>query len=670
MKISLSTLKQFIDLPLTNFIDIANLFEDLGLEIKNKEQVEQDWWLTLELLANRGDHHCYEGIARELNGRLASGVKNISYKDIDFIIPVNFEILAQRETLSFSLVEFCKSNPSTLDEKLVKMLSVSNINSINVPIDITNIINLEIGQPMHVYDADKVCGKIQVRLSKKGEQADLLFYNQKVVLPEGTLVIADEEKILSIAGVIGCKGASVDDNTNRFYLETALFDPVAVRKTSKKIGIQTLSSMRFERGGDLGCVKKGVKRACYFYEQYGWNIASSCEIYQKLVELPVIDLNINELNVALDTELSITMVHDFLKRLDFNSIIEGKKLLVRVPSHRIWDVKLKEDLIEEIAKIIGYNQLPNIIPPVLLGADKSIFEKLVSEVNQFLILNGFSEVITDALYSGQYLNQIETCQADSLKAHIEILNSCDKGYSLLKNNTILQAVNLVSQNHRMHNNRVKAFEWSKIFLPVNDGNSFCKEEERLWGIAVGSIFPMHFQTNQLRIDLLYFKGLLSNLACHIGAKWSFTVPAQVPDLLHPQKTLAIKQNNEVIGYCGEIAPKLLLLNDLTNVSPVYFELRTDKLKLVEICRSVKDRNLTERDICITLDLNVSAGEVINKIMGLNVYPIFRVFLKDIFVKDSKRNITYTIIYQITNFTSVEEINRWTAEIKKQVEDSC
>ncbi len=667
MKISLEILKRFIDLPQISLAELIDLFEDLGLEVKNRENVEADWWLTLELLANRGDHHCYEGLARELNSRLATGLKKLRIDDFKLKPITHFEILAQQETMAFSLTEFVKSQDICLPAYLAKMLSVSNLNVINLPIDVTNVVNLEIGQPMHVYDADKVKGKIQVRFSNPGEKADLLFCEVPVLLPENSLVIADEEKILSVAGVIGCKGASVDEQTKRFYLEAALFDPVSIRKTSKKLGIQTLASIRFERGGDLGGVTRGIQRAVYLYNCLGWQGHVS-ELYQKTYGLPTIKLDIREVNAMLDTNLSSLEIQSILKRIAFKmEVINEQELLVVVPTHRVWDVKLKEDLIEEIARVIGYNQLVSMAPPVVCGVNKSSAEQLAAIVNHYLVANGFSEVITDALYSNQALNQIDACQAEDLKAHLQVLNACDKGYSLLRNNTILQAVNLIDQNRRFQNERIKAFEWGKVFLPTVDQNQICDEQERLWGIAVGSIFPVHFQTEQLKVDLLYLKGLLAGLARILGVKWVFTVPAQVPALLHRQKTLAIEQNGETIGYCGEINPKLLLLNNLMHLAPVYFELQTDKLQRLEICQPVTEKILTKRDICLTLSFDLLAGEVIDRILKLKAYPVSQVFLKDIFIKNQQRNITYTLVYQINNTHSAEEINRWTAEIKQHLE---
>ena len=296
-------------------------------------------------------------------------------------------------------------------------------------------------KPVHVYDAmDK--GQICIRESKLGEKAALLFHDGLTELPAGTCVIADDEKILCIAGVIGCHAAEADENTKNILVETALFDPVAIRLASRVIGHTSIASQIFERGGNYDAMTNGAARAKKLYEQIGWVQSGEFQIVPDTI--PVIknpiSLSGDFVRNELEIEISDNEIEQRLLRYGFKKTTNG----YQIPAWRIWDIKGESaDLIEEICRSIGYNKLPSKLPPVVLGAKKTDTEIRKSEINSYLIHNGFYEIITDSMYSPKH------AAVAPIKEHIALENSIDGGNAFMRNNTIVQAAELISKNLRV-----------------------------------------------------------------------------------------------------------------------------------------------------------------------------------------------------------------------------
>ncbi|MBO4285413.1 MAG: hypothetical protein J5895_04195, partial [Alphaproteobacteria bacterium] len=524
MRISLNTLKSFIRLDGT-FSDNVNLLEDVGLEVKKVDKTPDDYLLTLELLANRGDHHCYEGLAREISGRTGDKVVSMPSLDVEQKQMDLFSVETD-SCLAYALTPYKASqdmSSAKLQDSYLKMLEASGINHICSAIDVTNVVNLELGQPAHVYDADKIKGKVVVRKSKAGEIAHLMFHEGEISLPEGITVITDDEKILTIAGIIGCRDAAVSENTKNILLETGLFDPIDIRRASKKLGIQTMSSIRFERGGDISAIQRAVNRATYLYRSVGWSNVQGTSFLQN-IGLPERKIFIENQAASdyLDYKLSDEEIVARLSRYGFQVGHQGKLLEVEVPPHRIWDVECSADLYEELGKSIGYNNLPNIMPIAEKGAETTYQEEQKKLVNDCLVNEGFFEVFTDSIYSNAHKDKMRLDSEDELNNHVAITNAQDKGYSVLKNNCLIQAAELIEKNLRVQNKDIKAFEWTKIFTPnKSSANGVCDETKILWGVVSGNAYLEHFSYGNIISTPLYLKGLIAKMSLSMGVKLKF-----------------------------------------------------------------------------------------------------------------------------------------------------
>ncbi len=314
MNISTHVLRQYISCPDSDK-ELRHLFDDVGIEVKKS----QDGVFSVELLANRGDHYCYAGIARELSGRLGGSVCHPKISEM-IVGEDGPKVSIETELcLAYSATYLETKNPQELSEEILAPLIAADIHSLGAPIDATNLSNMELGQPTHVFDADTIQGTIRIRLTGEGEKAWPLFFEEKITLPSGVMVIADDEKILAIAGVIGCEESKTTPLSRRIVLESACFDPVHVRKTSRALSIHTTSVARFERGSDPSLPLGGAGRVTFLLESCGWKRVGNTTMVGTW-ENPnrVISLSVGSLNDFLQTECSTQEVVERLSRYGFS----------------------------------------------------------------------------------------------------------------------------------------------------------------------------------------------------------------------------------------------------------------------------------------------------------------------------------------------------------------
>ncbi|MDR2685998.1 MAG: phenylalanine--tRNA ligase subunit beta [Rickettsiales bacterium] len=639
MKFSKKILEKFIKLP-ANWVD---LFEDLGLEIKSRDGDN----FTLELLANRGDHYCYNGIAREIAARL--GIQHNAPDILPLSEVKNTGIFAIKteKCLAFSLTKFDISHAKKFDAS--EMLSASGVNTISPAVDITNVVMLELGQPTHIYDADKIKGQIVIRESVRGEKAELLFHEGETALPTGTMVIADEEKILCIAGVIGCRAAEVDENTTNILFEAACFDPVSVRKTARALGVCTISSQIFERGADIANVRIAPQRANKLYYSIGVKISGDINIITREMPGKPIEMKGDYVRAALGLKITDEKIAEILARYGFSQ--HGNTY--SAPSWRVWDIKNSPaDLVEELARGIGYNKIPSVLPPVVLGAAPTAVDARKTAIENYLISNGFYEVLIDNMYSPKHAD----LSPDS--KHIKIINSIEGGYAFMRNNAIVQAAELVYENLCVKNAAIRAFEWGKIFPTAGEKNV-------LWGIMTDA-------------DPLELKGILNGLAATLDISIEFPqnsvgvapkvagwFDSSVQKLLSPKRNSKITANGSPIGIFGELHPTLLAAWDIKGAQPVYFEFGTDALlalspRQVQYTPPSKTQS-SVRDLTLAVPYGTTAADTTARI--LKTPEITAAKITDVFDKptESVRNITFALTF--TDGLSTDEINKILVSIK-------
>src|SRR5687767_15053264 len=493
VKIVLEHLRTFIDLP-ERMHDAREFLDDVGIEVKTAETSSLGTVFNVELLANRGDHYCYAGIAREVSGRTGGRLRYPPVATLNrqsatpdrvriesplcLVYTVTELFVANSGAAAFRPPETVgglkatapqpapEAGAAPLPSEVLLPLTAADVHSISASVDASNLANLEIGQPTHAFDADTIDGSIIIRTSRKGEKAWLLFTPEAVEIPEGTLVIADESKILGIAGVIGCVESSVTDKTTRILLESATFDPVAVRVASRKLDQPTDAAARFMRGGDPSLPLIGAARVAHLLEKHcAYRIGNAYSAGEWRDPQRTIEVHVPAMRTFIGAELSAMQMADRLTRYGF-AIEDPNDQTLRaiVPPHRLWDVHFEADLAEELVKSVGYNETVVTLPHVEMGALPSHEENVVARVNEVLVAEGFYEIFTDSFYGRGTRDRLGVVEGDPLWPHVEMQNSIEKNYSLMRNNTLAQALDALVTNLNLKTTSLKIYEWAKIYL--------------------------------------------------------------------------------------------------------------------------------------------------------------------------------------------------------------
>jgi phenylalanyl-tRNA synthetase beta chain len=631
MKVSLNCLLEYIkptDMALPADWDrFHDLLEDIGLEVKRVELQDcGDIVFTLELLANRGDHHCYLGLAREIHMRTAWPLVKPVTKTLPLASVEPLARVTSDACLAYTLSEYClKGEQKELGAHAAQMIELSGTNIIAPAVDVTNFVNIEVGQPMHVFDADKIVGAIEVRRARAGEKALLLGASEPVTLPDNTLVIADEEKVLAVAGVMGCETSKPTLESRRLYLESGTFDPVSVRKAARALGVQSLSSARFERGADPNLAVNAVHRANELLESLGWSAVTGLGVCKACDLKPaVIELHIEGLNHYFATTYTAHEITPIFERMG-SPLVQNKSevLHVEVPSHRLWDLVTEADLFEEFARTIGYNTLPSKLPVSAGGARPSVAQRRLEEVEATLVSEGFYEIFTDSFYSDQDVARLGMPEEHPLMAHVRINNSETKAYSLLKNNNIVQALAGIESNVRIKNQQMKAFERNKRFLPNEDAvNGLCDELQTIWGMVVGESKQSDWQNKGQVVDIFYLKGIIDRISQRLGLQIKITPKVENDkshpylDVLHPMRRAALEVYNgtgwQVCGILGEVHPSVVKSFGLKALRPYFFEIEQSILTQLpqETTYNAPSSILpVKRDLCFGLYQQQCAGYI-------------------------------------------------------------
>jgi phenylalanyl-tRNA synthetase beta chain len=688
VKILLEHLRRHVDLP-ESARECRELLDDLGIEVKNVETTDLGHVFNVELLANRGDHYCYSGIAREVSGRTGSPLTYQQSRALD-VSPASPDRVRVETPLClvYTLTELTAPAQPTgsLPSNILAPMLAADMHSTLAPVDASNVTNLDIGQPTHAFDAETISGAVTIRTSRPGERAWLLFTPEPVDLPEGTLVIADDAKILGIAGVIGCVESAVTDRTRRILLESACFDPAAVRLASRQLNQPTDAAARFMRGGDPSLPLIGAARVAWLLEtNCGYVVGEVFEAGEWRDPRRTIEIDVPATKRFIGADISAPEMVDRLTRYGFAVYAGGsssdqrsgfyddtQSLSVIVPPHRLWDVEFASDIAEELLKSVGYNATEVTLPHVTMGALPSHWEKVHARVSEVLVAEGFYEIFTDSFYSRRMRERLAVSEDNVLWQHVETQNSIEKDYSLLRNNTVAQALDALATNVDVRNANVKMFEWARVFLadPAAD-NGVCREEEILWALANGRDRGPFWGDKGRPADAVYLKGILQQIRyeLRVDLRTGAATGHRLERLFHPGRCAGIHLGDAEVGIFGEIHPSLLQRFDIKRQRPVYFEIRTAALFSSALQRTFIEppsRQPIIRNVAYAIPAGITAADV-SDVLAAAAPP----FLREIRVVDlyempddphRARAITYEIEYLPDEALTGEAINAATEEM--------
>jgi phenylalanyl-tRNA synthetase beta chain len=633
MKLSEQWLREWID-PKLSREKLIEKFNLSGLAVESCEPYENDFVFEFELTPNRGDCLSVLGIAREVAALTHTKINtvNVPQKSSNIkAIPVDIESPEACPVYIGRIVKNIspgKTTPIDIQKKLLK----SGIKLIHPVVDIMNFVMIELGQPLHAFDLSKIKSKIIVRHAHPKEEI-ILLDNQKILLDKNILVIADQDKPLAMAGIMGGLESGVTAATTEVFIESAHFNPMAIAGDARKFGLHTDASHRFERGVDPWLPELAIERATELLSEIYSNLEVS-ELINKtskkyLPKIPKIKLRHKRVVELLGYDIPEKKSHEILKNL--NMIVE--KNTVTPPSYR-FDITQEVDLIEEIARVYGYEHVPALIEKREINA-KILPENMkpLCKVKSKLVTLGYQEVVSYSFISQGLQNKI----SPNLKK-LELENPLSAELAVMRASLWGSLIEIVKHNLNRQQDYLRFFETGIAFK-----NN--KEESVMSGIWAGLSHPEQWGEKKRDVDFFDIKNTLEQL------NPDFIFKAGNHTALYPAQTAEIFLDDQSVGFCGAIHPELQKSFDL-NTAVFLFEISLDAVlsKKVPVFKTISKFPSIRRDISLTLNKKVSAQDLqdyIKKIAGpaLSEVTVFDVY---------KQHIALRLIFQLVERTLVED----------------
>ncbi len=607
--------------------------------------------IDFDLTANRGDLLSILGMAYEIAAIYDKKVKDIdlSYTENNENINDNFKVEVDTENCSIFLAKEVKNikieeSPAFIRNRLI----ASGIRPINNVVDISNYVMLETGQPLHFYDADTLKGKLQVRMAKEGENLTTLDEVERK-LHTDDIVIADGEKAIGLAGVMGGLDTEITENTKNVIIESAIFDPIKIRKTAKEI-LRSEASSRFEKGLDPNRTYMAMARACHMLEKY-----ASGEVVGNIAKYDTTDLSNREIaitfeniNRILGMEIPSKEVLNVFRKLGFKYEQENSETVVVSVPRRRGDITIKEDLIEEVGRIYGVDnivgKLPNIAPKA------GSYDKVTRGIRNKMIDLGLNETLSYILVNDKEAKMFTKDNTELVK----LLDPMTEDRNTLRHSVLPSLLKIYEYNKARSVKDVSIFEIGKAFYKVQEEYG---EHTKLAALMTGEYY-LGIE-NKKQVDFYVIKGVTEELLDYLGytGRYSFIVNEEkMPNELHPGQAAQISVNNDIVGIIGRVHPKVskeniyMLEIDLDKL----LEKKVGKMKYKEISKypSVK------KDLALVVDKNITSKEVEMNIKKAGGSLLTNIEVFDVYegtgIPEGKKSIAYTLTFEKSDRTLTDE----------------
>ncbi|HDF1406539.1 TPA: phenylalanine--tRNA ligase subunit beta [Staphylococcus aureus] len=553
-------------------------------------------------------------------------------------------------------------SPIWMQARLIK----AGIRPINNVVDISNYVLLEYGQPLHMFDQDAIGSQqIVVRQANEGEKMTTLDDTERELLTSD-IVITNGQTPIALAGVMGGDFSEVKEQTSNIVIEGAIFDPVSIRHTSRRLNLRSESSSRFEKGIATEFVDEAVDRACYLLQTYanGKVLKDRVSSGELGAFITPIDITADKINRTIGFDLSQNDIVTIFNQLGFDTEINDDVITVLVPSRRK-DITIKEDLIEEVARIYGYDDIPSTLPvfdKVTSGqlTDRQYKTRMVKEVLEGA---GLDQAITYSLVSKEDATAFSMQQRQT----IDLLMPMSEAHASLRQSLLPHLIEAASYNVVRKNKDVKLFEIGNVFFANGEGE-LPDQVEYLSGILTGDYVVNQWQGKKETVDFYLAKGVVDRVSEKLNLEFSYR-RADI-DGLHPGRTAEILLENKVVGFIGELHPTLAADNDLKRT--YVFELNFDALMSVSVgyinYQPIPRFPGMSRDIALEVDQNIPAADLLSTIHahGGNILKDTLVF--DVYqgehLEKGKKSIAIRLNYLDTEETLTDErVSKVQAEIE-------
>ena len=610
-----------------------------------------DGVIDFELTANRGDLLSILGMAYEIGAIYDKKVKDIdlSYNQSNEDINNSFKVNVKTDNCSIFLAKrvenvVIKESPTFIKNRLI----ASGIRPINNVVDISNYVMLEVGQPLHYYDADTLNGCLEVRMAEENEKLTTLDEVERTLSSED-IVISDGKKAIGLAGVMGGADTEITENTKNIMIESAIFDNVKIRKTSKEI-LRSEASNRFEKGLDPNRTYMAIERSCHLLEKYAdAKIVGGLVKYDEAsLEDTKIDVSLEKVNRVLGTTISKEDVLDVFRKLAFETEVNGDKITVSVPKRRI-DISIEEDLIEEVGRIYGVNNIEGKLPSLPLK--QGSYNKTLRNIRNKMIDLGLNETLSYILVNDKEATKYTTDDVEIVK----LLDPMTEERNTLRYSMIPSLVKIYEYNKARSQKDVSIFEIGKGFYKKDEQYG---ENLKLCALMTGE---RYLSLKSKQVDFYDIKGVVEELLDYLGygGRYSFVVKDELPQEFHPYQTAQISVNNDIVGIIGKLHPNCTKDNVYVleiNLDKL-LEKKTGKMKYKEISKfpSVK------KDLAVVIDKDITSEEIAKQIKKLAGNLLLGSKIFDVYtgenIEENKKSIAYSLEFGAADRTLTDdEIN--------------
>ncbi len=675
MRASFIWLKEFVYLD-RDVKEVAHALTMTGLEVEGIDDIDGDSILEINVTPNRPDCLSILGIARELSAiyEIPLNLKTHAINEVKGKLP-DIRILQPELCQRYACRPILDVNVQPSPLWMQKRLEAHGFRPINNIVDVTNYVLIEMGHPLHAFDYDRIKGnELLVGRLKHKDNFLTLDGIEREISPD-MLLIMDRERPIAIAGVMGGENTEVTSDTRNILLESAYFSPSSVRRTSRALNLRTDASYRFERGTDIEGLVMALNRAAQLISELaGGSVLEKIDVYPDVYIYQTIDLSTKKLNSVLGTGLRTDYIADTLKRLNLTIEGVGEDMKVTPPTYRR-DIRRDIDLIEEVARLYGYDRILTTLPAGRMLPLKSSERAIVQRIKDIVRGCGYTEVINYSFLDPVSLDTLHLPEADRRMRLIRILNPLRKEEEALRTTLVPALIDNLILNIRRAQKDIRLFEVSKVFFSTKDemstgspknlspsgvkevltlaGILFKGEQHLLWKNNVGEFFRLKGCIESIFFDLKI-------------TDYSFQTVSgnHVEPFLHPNKSARVAVAGEFIGYLGILHPDI---EESMGVDGEIAIFEIDMDRLTALCpKQIKYRAIprypsVDRDVAVVVDDTLPAIEIEKAIRAFPASIIESVRLFDVYkganILEGKKSLAFSICYRADNRTlTAEEVD--------------
>lgn len=638
--------------------------------------------LDIDLTPNRPDCLSIIGIAREVAGIQGNDLKRPTIElpkapgDINNHTAVTIDDPDHCPRYACRLLEKIEVGPSPF--WLQDRLRSVDLRPINLIVDITNFVMMETGQPLHAFDFDRLAQhRIVVRTAQAGERFTTLDEKERTLGKE-MLMICDGEKPVAVGGVMGGANSEIEPTTKRVLLESAYFNPISIRKTAKHLGLNTDATHRFERGVDPQGTLFALDRAAALMNQLGGGtlVGGTIDVQYDLPQPAVIDLSAAAANRALGTDLNLKQMADLLNAIEFETVEkDSDTLTVTAPSFRV-DVSRPEDLMEEVARRWGYDNIPTSFAtiPAVEQAAPTLFTRR-QQIRDMLAGMGFLETINYSFIHKDSCDRLGLSQNDSRRKVIQIINPLSEDQAIMRTSLIPGLLETIQRNLAQQSKTLRLFETGKIFIDQG-ADQLPIEKEMLAGLWTGNRLPDSWHSKPIECDFYDLKGVLQNLFArlHVPDAQYLQKPAAQCTYTRAGHTAEVKIGAHVLGIIGEIHPQVCKTYDIKQTMFIFeIDLQTliDQIPEIVFAQPLPKYPATSRDATLIIDQSVEAGALLAYVRQMDQPLVEAVHIFDVFeggtLPENRKSVSLRIVYRSSKETLEDStINQIHQEITGQL----